>query len=145
MRQFKPKRDLSQFKLAFLILIPIIILIAILSDSWQEAVLVNTIISALLISMLLIIMYTTSYKIDGEFLRYRSFFLFGKVSISDIRQLEVGKTMYVGIKPATAKHGIIVRYNRYDEIYISPENNQEVVQALLEINPNIEVVDYTEK
>ncbi|MGV6944661.1 PH domain-containing protein [Sphingobacterium kyonggiense] len=145
MRQFKPKRDLSQFKLAFLILIPIITLIAILSDSWQEAVLVNTIISALLISMLLIIMYTTSYKIDGEILRYRSFFLFGKVSISDIRQLEVGKTMYVGIKPATAKHGIIVRYNRYDEIYISPENNQEVVQALLEINPNIEVVDYPEK
>jgi hypothetical protein len=48
--------------------------------------------------------------------------------------------MYVGMKPAFARNGIIVRYNKYDEIYISPPDNNEFVEELLKINPEIEVV-----
>jgi len=35
---------------------------------------------------------------------------------------------------------VIIYYNKYDEIYFSPADNEAFVVALLEINPEIEVV-----
>ena len=49
-------------------------------------------------------------------------------------------TLWVGTRPATAKNGVIIYYNKYDEIYFSPSDNEAFVAALLEINPEIKVV-----
>jgi len=40
-------------------------------------------------------------------------------------------TMWSGFRPATARKGIIVKYNKYDEIYFSPDSNESFIQALL--------------
>ena len=70
----------------------------------------------------------------------RSSILFGKFSISSIHKIAVNQTLWVGTRPATVKNGVIIYYNKYDEIYFSPSDNEAFVAALLEINPEIEVV-----
>ena len=93
------------------------------------------------ISLLMISIYThTYYHINGGELRWRSSVLFGKFPISSIHKITVNKTLWVGTRPATARNGVIIYYNKYDEIYFSPSDNEAFVAALLEINPEIEVV-----
>ena len=92
-------------------------------------------------TLMIIAFYThTYYRIEGNELRWRSSILFGKFSISSIHKVAVNQTLWVGTRPATAKNGVIIYYNKYDEIYFSPSDNEAFVAALLEINPEIEVV-----
>jgi len=92
-------------------------------------------------TLMMISFYThTYYRIDGDELRWQSSILFGKFSVSSILKVVVNQTLWVGIKPATARNGVIIYYNKYDEIYFSPADNEAFVAALLEINPEIEVV-----
>jgi hypothetical protein len=85
------------------------------------------------------IYFDTYYKTDKEFLYYKSAFLQGKIPIQSITKLEPNKTLWAGLKPALATNGIIISFNKYDEIYIAPENNLEIIAELKNINPNIEV------
>jgi len=92
-------------------------------------------------TLMMIAFYThTYYRIEGNELRWRSSILFGKFSISSIHKVAVNQTLWVGTRPATAKNGVIIYYNKYDEIYFSPSDNEAFLAALLEINPEIEVV-----
>ena len=92
-------------------------------------------------TLMMIAFYThTYYRIEGNELRWRSSILFGKFSISSIHKVAVNQTLWVGTRPATAKNGVIIYYNKYDEIYFSPSDNEAFVAALLEINPEIKVV-----
>jgi hypothetical protein len=92
-------------------------------------------------TLMMIAFYThTYYRIEGNELRWRSSILFGKFSISNIHKVAVNQTLWVGTRPATARNGVIIYYNKYDEIYFSPSDNEAFIAALLEINPEIEVV-----
>jgi hypothetical protein len=92
-------------------------------------------------TLMMIAFYThTYYRIEGNELRWRSSILFGKFSVSNIHKVAVNQTLWVGTRPATARNGVIIYYNKYDEIYFSPSDNEAFVDALLEINPEIEVV-----
>lgn len=81
----------------------------------------------------------TSYEVDSEFLSYKAGPLRGKIKIESIKELEVGKTLWAGLKPATAVRGIIVRYNAHDEIYISPLSNENFVKEILKVKPDIKI------
>ncbi len=141
MPNYKSRWDNYSFFFAYGLLIPVFLVTLIFSDATaKEWLIVMFSLLGGITVLLLIIYFTTSYQIDDQYLRYRSFIFFGKIKIENINKLEVGKTMYVGMKPAFARHGIIVRYNKYDEIYISPPDNNEFVEELLKINPEIEVV-----
>lgn len=85
--------------------------------------------------------FGTSYTIDAEYIRYKSGFIFGKISIQEIRKIEMNKTLWVGLKPALAKNGLIIQYGKYDEIYFSPVDKEKFVGLLQEINPSIIVKD----
>lgn len=82
----------------------------------------------------------TYYKIDNETFFYRSGLLRGKIAISNIKAIENNNTIWIGIKPALATHGMVIKYNIYDEIYVAPVNNLELIKDLLKINPEIEVL-----
>ncbi|MFD2515222.1 PH domain-containing protein [Pontibacter locisalis] len=92
------------------------------------------------VALLTWIYFDTYYQIENGKLKYKSAFLKGTIEISAINKVIVGKTMWTGIKPALAKNGLIIKYNRYDEVYIAPESNSEVIQDLLAVNKNIEVI-----
>lgn len=87
------------------------------------------------------IYFDTSYKIENSELIYRSGFLRGKIGISNIQEILKGKTMWSGIKPAIARNGIIIKFNNYDEIYIAPENNNELISDLLKVNSEIKITE----
>ena len=87
------------------------------------------------------IYFDTSYKIDNNELIYRSGFLRGKIGIPNIKEILKGKTMWIGIKPALAKNGLIIKFNNYDDIYIAPENNDELISDLIKLNSEIKVTE----
>ncbi|MCW1953016.1 MAG: PH domain-containing protein [Flavobacteriia bacterium] len=84
---------------------------------------------------------TTKYWIKDGHLHYTSAFLKGKIPVTSIRKIVKGKTMWVGLKPALAKNGLIIHYNRFDEIYMAPQSNDKMVAELLEIHPSIEIIE----
>lgn len=91
------------------------------------------------ILLLLWIYFDTSYVVTKEYLFYKSGPIRGKINIADIREVEANKTLYVGIKPALARKGLIIKYNQYDEIYISPKTNESFIKKLLELNGEVKV------
>ena len=92
-----------------------------------------------LIGFTLWILLGTYYILNETHLIYRAAFLRGKIPLGEIQKLTVGKTMWVGYKPATARKGIIVHYNKVKEIYISPDSNESFVKQLKKINPEIKI------
>lgn len=81
----------------------------------------------------------TIYTIENNELIYRSGFLRGKIEILNIKEILKGKTMWSGLKPALAGKGLIIKYNNYQEIYIAPESNDEMILDLLKINSKIKI------
>jgi hypothetical protein len=80
------------------------------------------------------------YRIMGDVLTYKCAFLKGTIPIKNINKVMLNDTLWVGTKPAVASGGIIIVFNKFDEVYLAPESNDELVNALLAINPDIEVV-----
>ncbi|MDT3404584.1 PH domain-containing protein [Mucilaginibacter terrae] len=91
-------------------------------------------------TLLLWMWFATYYDVEDNLLYYRSGPINGKIDINTIRKIEVGKTQYVGLKPALASKGCVVHYNKYDDIYLSPKDKDGFIAALLKVNPTIEVV-----
>ncbi|MDJ1502033.1 PH domain-containing protein [Xanthocytophaga agilis] len=81
----------------------------------------------------------TFYSIDGNYLYYQSGPIRGKIAISQIRQMDVNQTLWVGFRPALSTGGIIIHYNKWDEIYISPKDSDRFVATLTTANENIQV------
>ena len=88
-------------------------------------------------ALLLWIYFGTHYQLIDTELVYRSGPLRGKIKIDQIREIVQGKTLYAGLKPATASKGLIIRYGKYDEIYISPDSNAGFIAEILKRNPQI--------
>lgn len=85
------------------------------------------------------IYYGTYYVVEKDMLFYKSAFLGRKIEISKISEIIKGETSWTGVKPATATEGLLIKFNAYEEIYISPENNDSFIEALTSINNKIAV------
>ena len=83
---------------------------------------------------------TTYYDIKEDQLLCKTLFFNKKLTIDSIRKIDVGNSLYAGMKMSLALKGIIIHFNKYDEIYISPENQEEFVQHLVKINPQIKII-----
>lgn len=88
------------------------------------------------VMLLLWIYFDTWYMINHDNLFYRSAFLRGSIPIKQIEKVTIGKTMWSGTKPAMAKNGLIIHY-KFNDIYIAPQNNEELVADLKAVNPQI--------
>lgn len=84
-------------------------------------------------------MATTHYIVTPSHIIYKCGFINGKIEINNIHEIVKGKTMHVGFKPALATKGLIIKYNKFDDIYISPETNDAFIEAVLKINPDIKI------
>lgn len=96
----------------------------------------------------------TYYAVNQEHIKWRSGPLNGTVNIADVKEIVVGTSVYVGMRPATARKGVLVRFSMassktrdgstlpskfLDEIYFSPSDNELFVEAVLMYNPKVEV------
>lgn len=94
------------------------------------------------VGLLFWLYFGTHYKLSKEDgLLYRSGPFSGKIKIERITEITKGKTLWVGLKPATARKGLIVKYDKYNEIYISPKTNDSFVEKILELKSDIKISD----
>lgn len=94
-------------------------------------------ISLITVSFLLWIWLDTYYEIKDNYLHYKSGPIFGKIEIDSIKKITTNKTMYIGLKPALATKGLIIYYDRFNDIYISPVTPWLFIETLQKTNPNI--------
>ena len=87
--------------------------------------------------------YGTYYELTQTHLKYYCGPIRGHIEIKEIREIIKEKTLWVGLKPATARKGLIIKYGKYDEIYISPESNDEFISHILAINDAIKITAHS--
>ena len=102
-------------------------------DKWSVLILL------LVCGFLLWSYYGTYYELTQKQIKYNCGPIKGKIEIKEIREVIKGKTLWVGLKPATARKGLIIKYGKFDEIYISPQTNDEFINRLLELNDAIKI------
>ncbi|MGX1025315.1 PH domain-containing protein [Psychroflexus sp. MBR-150] len=83
----------------------------------------------------------TNYELTQTELKYKSGPIRGKIQIDKIHEIIMGKTLWSGLKPATARNGLIIKYEKYNEIYISPKTNDSFVKKILELNGKIKITN----
>lgn len=87
---------------------------------------------------------TTYYIIEGNELICKSLFLKMKIEVSCIRKIEKSNSLGSIYKIASAFHGLTIHYNKFDDVFISPENYLEFCKLLKEQNPSIQFIPETE-
>jgi hypothetical protein len=107
-------------------------------DSYEPFIIVFS-IHFIIILFLIWTYKTTFYVIKDTKLRWKSGPFYGDLDITKINKIEYHKGIYIPTiwKPALSHVGLIITYNKYDDIYISPEKQQEFIATLQAINPNI--------
>lgn len=100
-------------------------------------------INTLVLGLLTWLILQTHYKVDAKNLFWKSGPFNGVIAIDTIKKIEFHKGIVIPViwKPALSHVGLIITYNNYDDIYISPENREEFVQRLTKINPNINLIN----
>ncbi|MCK0132533.1 PH domain-containing protein [Flavobacteriaceae bacterium F08102] len=93
------------------------------------------------IGLLLWLNFGTNYELDSQGLHYKSGPIKGTIAYNRIREIVKGKTMYVGLKPATARKGLIIKYDKFEEIYISPNSNESFLKVLVSYKPDVKITE----
>ena|GEM_PF-7060364 len=148
MKTFKPltgfKPILSTYKFLSLLLIPSFIIIITTSSSFIVAGLFLFFTYAIVSVILLIAQRTTSYQIGNSKIYYKClYFTKGSLEIASIYKIKLNSSNWSSGMPATTnKGGMSIFYKKYDEIYLSPENNEEFVEEILKIKSDIEIISH---
>ncbi len=80
--------------------------------------------------------FTTKYTIEQETLSIKSGILVNDtLNILSIKS--INNTKSILSSPAASFDRILIKYNKYDEVIISPKNKLEFIKHLKTINPNI--------
>lgn len=87
--------------------------------------------------------FNTKYEIKNNYLHYQCGFFKDKISVKKIRKITYNNSIFV---PVAFKHGfhhkgLIILFEKFDEIFISPENRELFVNELLKINPTITLIN----
>ncbi|WP_445452838.1 PH domain-containing protein [Flavobacterium sp. 25HG05S-40] len=131
MKTYKSKID---WWLGLLLLYPIFLGISsIIEGDWMGYL---VIVSCLL--FIFFISKSTRYIITKDELIVKCMFIVNeRIEISKIKKIE--KTNSVLSSPALSLDRIAIKFNKFDEVYISPKEKQAFVDDLVKINPAIEI------
>jgi hypothetical protein len=77
-----------------------------------------------------LILKTTYFVLNENYLICKTLFFKKVILYSSIRKIEKQKGIYVGVKFSTAWKGLIVHYNQFDELLISPEREDDFIVEL---------------
>ena len=93
---------------------------------------------AAVVGFILFLSKTTQYIINENQLIVKSTWIVNeRIDISKITKVE--KSNSILSSPALSLDRLLVRYNKYDEVLISPKEKKEFIDELLKINPTIEI------
>jgi hypothetical protein len=94
---------------------------------------------SVVVVLILIFSKTTRYIINENQLIVKSTWIVNeRIDIFKITKIE--KSNSVLSSPALSLDRLSIRYNKYDEVLISPKEKKAFIDALLKVNPNIEIL-----
>lgn len=131
---FKTKKDFTLF-FVFLFVFILYTVISIFSIVYEKDYSVVWPFSGVLtfLAFLFISIFKTTYfRLEEDYLFCRSLVFTKQIPYSSIRKVEKQKGIYAGIKFSTAWKGLVVHYNKYDELLISPENEELFLEKITE-------------
>jgi hypothetical protein len=137
------KHKLTIWLYWFLMVFMLVILVfPILEEGFTLPIILISIFHLVFIIFFITILFNTNYTIQNDELLCKSSVFRSKIKIKNIRKIEHHKGIIVPVtwKLGLSHIGIIITYNKYDDIYISPENVDLFIKDLLAINPTIEII-----
>ena len=129
-REFPTKKDWffpSVFLFVSCIYIPIGTLAYIKEGDLTTPIVLGAILLALGV-LFLVILYKTKYIVSEKELLCSFLFFKKKIPIDSIRKIEKSNGVYAGWKMNTAWKCLVIHYNKYDELLISPNNQDAFIQ-----------------
>ena len=131
---FRAKKDYT-FLIVFLFVLLLysgISLFTIIYEDDYSVIWVFLIVLTFLALLFISIYKTTYFRLDQHNLFCKSLVFKKEIPYSSIRKVEKQQGIYAGVKFSTAWKGIIVHYNKYDELLISPENEEIFIAKIHE-------------
>lgn len=105
-------------------------------ENWDDCIILLTVI--LLQQLLFLgVFRSTNYTFEMDTLLCRSLIFKRRIPYASIRKIEQNTSLYAGLKMSTAFRGIIIHYNKYDELFISPAESERFIEFILERNPSV--------
>ena len=98
--------------------------------------LLSDLITLSIIIFTLWLWFDTGYRIEDGTIEIRSGPLKQKIHIQDIYKISKEKSLLSA--PALAMDRIVLHYGHYEMVHLAPEREEEFINLLLEINPNIQ-------
>lgn len=80
---------------------------------------------------------TTHYIFEQDTLYCRSLIFKRRIPYESIRKIDQHTSLYAGLKMSTSFRGIIIHYNKFDELFISPAESERFITLLKERNQGI--------
>ncbi len=93
------------------------------------------------IAFLLWIWFKTNYTFQGDDLVCHAGPFNANIKISSIKEIDLRKKMWTGFRPALDFKGIVIYYEKYNEIFISPKDLEGFLSVLKRINPTIKIIN----
>lgn len=108
-----------------------------------HALLIVTLINGITLLLLLWIIFKTNYTIDKSYLICKSGPFKKKIKIQSISKISYHKGIIVPSfwKFSLNHYGLIINYQKFEDVYISPKDEIDFIAELTQINPNIIIVE----
>lgn len=110
-------------------------------DAQEPSIYIFNAIMISIVASLIWILLDTKYILNENKILYNSGPFRGSIAIESIRKIQhhSGIIVPVTFKPALNTKGLIIHYNNFDDIYISPKLENLFLEELLKVNPDIEI------
>jgi hypothetical protein len=132
---FKTKVDLFyKLVVAFVFVLFSIVLYSIDFEEDVFGFYFTLILQILILLFLIASALTTKFTLSSTELICETFYWKKRIQLDTIRKVEKQTSLFAGWKISTAYKGVIITYNKYDELLISPENEEKF---LLEVTNRI--------
>ncbi|MFY0672476.1 MAG: PH domain-containing protein [Bacteroidia bacterium] len=94
---------------------------------------------SIVIAFLLWVWFRTDYAFYGENLVCNAGPFNANIKINSIRAIDLNTKMWSGFRPALSFKGMVIYYEKYNEIFISPKDIEGFISVLKRINPTIQI------
>ena len=142
MKLFASSKNYYSAALIWIIAIGLLIVVFIKKPDAQEpSIYIFYAIILPIVGSLIWILLDTKYILKENKIFYNSGPFRGTIAIDSITKIthHSGIIVPVTFKPALNTKGLIIHYNSFDDIYISPNQENLFLEELLKVNPDIEI------
>ena len=131
----------TKFMLSFVVFVIVAATIPVFYSDETSAQIIIIAINGSTLLFLYWLYKTTTYSMTESELICKSGPFKKVIGLKTIKKIEHHNGIVVPViwKMSWDKKGIIITYNTYDDIYISPQNQKVFINKLLQINPNIKI------